>query len=353
MQEQTRQHIPSLDGIRAVSILIVVLSHAGYHQIPGGFGVTIFFFLSGYLITTLLIAEQTTTGTISIQRFFLRRALRLMPALIITLIVAYTLTIAGVLPGGVTLAGVASQLFYFANYYAIFYAEERSIPAGTGILWSLAVEEHYYALFPFFMALTLPRMRVGHICSILFVICLAVLCWRIFLTTHSDFKPERTYYGTDTRVDSILFGCILALMWQFLPQNSSYARHPFGQGVLFIISGALLAFSFLYRDEMFRETFRYTVQGIALMPLFWLAIRYPQRPLGLLLNNEMMNAMGKLSYTIYLVHLIVIELLRQTAGISSTWLVLVLGLSASILYALVLDKTVETYFRPLRARLRC
>src|ERR1700744_3779762 len=88
--------IPSLDGIRAVSVLIVVLSHAGLGQvIPGGFGVTIFFFLSGFLITTLLLAEYEETGRIDIPKFYLRRVFRLMPPLIISLLIAYGLTIAG------------------------------------------------------------------------------------------------------------------------------------------------------------------------------------------------------------------------------------------------------------------
>src|SRR6516165_5680332 len=91
-----QQNIPSLDGIRGISVLIVVLGHSGFDAlVPGGLGVTIFFFLSGYLISTLMLAEHDRAGTISISRFYARRMLRLMPSLFISLAIAYGLTYAG------------------------------------------------------------------------------------------------------------------------------------------------------------------------------------------------------------------------------------------------------------------
>jgi peptidoglycan/LPS O-acetylase OafA/YrhL len=106
------ESIPSLDGIRALSVLIVVLAHSGFEIVPGGLGVTIFFFLSGYLITTLMLAEYERSGRLSIPKFYARRFFRLMPPLIITLAIAYSLTFSGLLPGGITAAGLAAQLLY-------------------------------------------------------------------------------------------------------------------------------------------------------------------------------------------------------------------------------------------------
>ena len=142
--------IPSLNGLRAVSVLLVVSAHAGLSDlIPGGLGVTIFFFLSGYLITTLMLAENEQTGAISIRNFYARRILRLAPPLLITLAIAYSLTYLGFLQGRITLAALVSQLLYFANYYILFFdPNAQSMPGGTGILWSLAVEEHFYIFFP-------------------------------------------------------------------------------------------------------------------------------------------------------------------------------------------------------------
>src|SRR5579871_4507281 len=141
--------IPSLDGFRAVSVLIVVLGHSGLEAlVPGGLGVTIFFFLSGYLITTLMLKERENTGEINILHFYARRVFRLMPPLLISLAIAYGLTYAGLLSGGITRTGLAAQLLYFANYYGLYFDMGNTIPDGTGILWSLAVEEHFYIFYP-------------------------------------------------------------------------------------------------------------------------------------------------------------------------------------------------------------
>src|SRR5947199_4929814 len=112
--QQRPQAIPSLDGIRAVSVLLVVLAHSGFGTIvPGGMGVTIFFFLSGYLITTLMLVESERSGNIAIQSFYIRRIFRLAPPLLITLTIAYSLTYFGLLPGRITLEGLTAQLLYF------------------------------------------------------------------------------------------------------------------------------------------------------------------------------------------------------------------------------------------------
>ena len=138
------QVIPSLDGIRAISVLIVVLGHSGLEAlVPGGLGVTIFFFLSGYLISTLMLAEHSRTGEINILNFYARRVFRLMPPLIVSLAIAYGLTYSGLLAGAITCKGLAAQLLYFANYYGLFFDPGNTIPDGTGILWSLAVDEPF------------------------------------------------------------------------------------------------------------------------------------------------------------------------------------------------------------------
>ena len=123
--------IPSLDGIRAISVLIVVLGHSGFDAfVPGGLGVTIFFFLSGYLITTLLLAEHVRTGRINIFNFYIRRVLRLMPPLLISLVIAYSLTYTKLLSGGITGTGLTAQLLYFANYYGLFFDRGNTVPDG-------------------------------------------------------------------------------------------------------------------------------------------------------------------------------------------------------------------------------
>ena len=145
--------IPSLDGIRALAVGLVFAAHAGAGNIsPGPLGVTIFFFLSGYLITTLLRMEFEKTGSISLRNFYLRRAFRILPPLYLVLAAAYGLTLLGLLGAQkLRLGACLSQVFFFRDYQILssgWDGSQTGRPLGTGSLWSLAVEEHFYILFP-------------------------------------------------------------------------------------------------------------------------------------------------------------------------------------------------------------
>src|ERR1700761_4413230 len=217
--------IPSLNGLRAGSGLLVVSAHAGLSElIPGGLGLPIFFFWSGYLITTLMLAEHDRTGAISIRNFYTRRILRLSPPLLITLAIAYGLTYFGSLQGRITLPALMAQLLYFANYYIIFFdPNAQSMPGGTGILWSLAVEEHFYIFFPILLTVFMRgARRTMTIGVVLIAACLVVLIWRIHLVQSPGFFSDRTYLASDTRIDSIIYGCLMALL--FNPVRSVRSR---------------------------------------------------------------------------------------------------------------------------------
>ena len=128
VRQQRPPPIRSLDGLRAVAVLIVLVSHAGYGEVvPGGLGVTIFFFLSGYLITTLLLDEHGSNGRIHIGHFYLRRAFRLLPPLFVLLAIAYGLVALGWLGGGFSWDGLTSQVFYYANYFQILSDDTQAI----------------------------------------------------------------------------------------------------------------------------------------------------------------------------------------------------------------------------------
>jgi len=270
--------IPSLDGLRAISISIVLVSHAGYgNVVPGGLGVTIFFFLSGYLITTLLTDERERSGRIHIGKFYLRRVFRLFPPLLVTLVIADSLVLLGLLGGGVSWTGVLAQLFYFANYYGLFFDPGNTTAAGTGILWSLAVEEHFYMVYPAVLA---GLLAVGfsrqRIVVVLAVVCLTVLAWRMYLVTLPNVATERTYYSSDTRVDSIVFGCLLALAAnpRFAKAGTSNPFFELTPAIILAAAAIVLLITIVWRETYFRETFRYSLQGLALMPIFYFAIRY-------------------------------------------------------------------------------
>lgn len=352
----TTSSIPSLDGIRAVSVILVVLSHSGYGAVlPGGLGVTIFFFLSGYLITTLLIAEHERTGTISISQFYVRRILRLFPPLIVTLFIAYALVMAGLLAGGITAGGLLSQILYFANYHAIFLDDGRAIPAGTQVFWSLAVEEHYYIVFPFVMlALLNARLSGKDVGMLLGAACAVILTWRAYLVLVAGVDEMRTYYGSDTRIDSIIYGCLLAILAN--PARLSATSQGMGPRQWAIVAGAIavLLATLLVRHWAFRETIRYSIQGLALMPLFYFAIRYPNQVPFRFLNLPWVAKLGVYSYAIYLIHHVAIKAMTENFPWLSQHAILLslCALAVSVGYAALLDRTIDAYFRKLRSRQR-
>ena len=173
-------YIPSLDGMRAIAFFFVFLAHAQpFKVLPGGFGVTVFFFLSGYLITSLLRDEARKTGTVSLKGFYLRGVLRIFPPCYLTVIMVSALAAAGILHNRESYASLVSAFLYFSNYWNIL--GWGNLPAGLGILWSLAVEEHYYLLFPLLYAWFVRRaMGRRHQAGILMVLCLAALAGRCY-----------------------------------------------------------------------------------------------------------------------------------------------------------------------------
>lgn len=350
-----RHDIASLDGLRAVSVLIVFMSHAGLgHVVPGGLGVTVFFFLSGFLITTLLRREWARTGTLSITRFYLRRVLRLAPPLLLTLAISYGLVLGGWLTGGASWQGFMAQVLYFANYYALFFEGANSVPQGTGVLWSLAVEEHFYLVYPL-LFLWLARARPTRAAAVLTLLCLAALAWRIHLAGQLGFHHDRTYYASDTRMDSILWGCILALVANPLdpPPPADPSRPGPGSLKALLVGLVLLGLTLVIRNDWARETIRYTMQGVALMPIFHLVVRYPRHPLIRPLNWPWVRRLGVYSYAIYLIHHVVIRLLESGLPAARHPVVLLpLALGLSVLFAVGVERLLDARLRGLRARLR-
>ncbi len=346
--------IASLDGLRALAVLIVVVAHAGFgNVIPGGLGVTIFFFLSGFLITTLMVREHAATGKINVPGFYCRRFLRLFPPLFITLVLAYGLVLAGVLGGGATVQGFVAQMLYFANYYVLFFDGTANVPSGTGVLWSLAVEEHYYIFFPLLIVPCLRHWQPRRIGQLLIVLCAICLLWRVHLASQTGFQAERTYYATDTRFDSILFGAVLAMMKN--PLIDSKAGQPMRAGNWWLFALGLfgLAFSVVFRDTFFRETLRYTVQGISLMPIFYFVISRSATPAFRPLNWPLVKRMGVHSYAIYLLHFVVIQILQDRLHLAAhpvICLVATLGLATA--YAMLIERFIDVPLQAVRARYR-
>jgi peptidoglycan/LPS O-acetylase OafA/YrhL len=299
------KYFPELDGIRAIAISLVLAAH--YELVPftpGGFGVTLFFFLSGYLITTLFFAEYRRSGAISVKRFYARRWLRLMPSLLIFILVATIFyPVSRISVGSVPTppSQILAALFYMTNYYLLVHPSALAAEVPLGICWSLAVEEHFYLIWPWLVRRTLRDP--GLLCRLIAGLCLSVLAWRVFVRFGLHAPPEYTYMATDCRIDSILYGALLRALFES-PWAKAVTKLFSSSSVRFLAAAALGA-TFAIRNDDFRETVRYSIQGLALMPFF--TVLLDVRPPGLIrqaLASPPMVLLGKLSYSIYLFHLL-------------------------------------------------
>ncbi|WP_288411969.1 acyltransferase [uncultured Herbaspirillum sp.] len=350
MVHTKHQDIASLDGWRAVAILIVATSHAGLGKwVPGGLGVTIFFFLSGYLITTLLLREFAATGTLNIKHFYLRRLLRLTPPLLLVLVLTYGLTHFGIFKGYATWTGFFAQLFYFANYYGLFFDAAHTVPQGTGVFWSLAVEEHFYFFFPALLLLMLRGAQLRRLPLYLGLACVLLLAWRCYLVMGVGVVTERTYYATDTRIDSMLYGCILATT-ALSPDWQRSLQRPLLRTLAILAGVILLLATLVVRSEVFRETVRYSLQGIALIPLFYYSVCNPEIWPFRWLNLGWVRRIGIYSYSIYLAHYVMLNNVDWVSPYVP--LNVLVALAIAWLFAVLVDRFVDTPLRVVRARLR-
>ncbi len=348
-------YLPALDGLRAVSILLVVVSHLGLdHVVPGAFGVTLFFFISGYLITRQLIGALALRGRIDLARFYLRRVLRLMPAASVFVLAAGAAYLA--LGGHLSPAAWAAALFYGANYFDLWSGYHTTLPAVRhpfNILWSLAIEEHFYAVWP--LALGVLWRRHAALWAVL-ALCVAVLAWRFWLLD-ACFRPDasalcgppnpnplwrfnRLYLATDARLDSLGWGVALALLEQRGRLPPRWLAWP---------AAALLAASFIGAGPLARDVLRPSLQGVALlagMPV----VLAGQGMLVRMLSAPACVFVGRLSYSLYLWHwgalMLADALCPPRFGV--TWLLV--GVSLSMLLALASFFLVEKPMLALRRR---
>jgi len=342
--------IPSLDGVRAVAVLAVVLGHAEFLPIsPSSLGVTIFFFLSGYLITTLLRLEHEGHGRISLRDFYLRRAIRIFPSMYLVLVVAVLLhATTSLAEHSLSASGVVGTGLFGANYMQVF-GGENALPLGTGIYWSLAVEEHFYLLFPLlYIGLWKVSTRRRDHAAVLASLCGAILVWRLILVFgvgHSN-AMDWAYYATDARADSILFGCLLAVAANpFLDRAGGrpVAVWVLPAGLAMIVGGALL-------PEKLNHTIGFSMIGLALMLVFTAIVACPTTIVGRILNWKPIAYLGVLSYGMYLVHRL-IQISIDEYVPAARPVTIVLGVVGTIAAAYMLRVGVERPFAGLRRRL--
>jgi peptidoglycan/LPS O-acetylase OafA/YrhL len=372
---------PGLDGLRAFAVIAVLLYHAGLHWFPGGFlGVEIFFVISGYLITALLLAEWRQRGCVDLKAFWLRRARRLLPALYLLLVVTLTFAVL-FLPDEV--AGLRSDAIaafgYVTNWYLVLghqsYFETVGRPSLLQHLWSLAIEEQFYLLWPLLFAVGMSFGIVRWRRSRLLLIALAgaaasALLMAILYSPLVD--PSRIYYGTDTRAAGLLIGVALALLG--VPGRASDKignhaaqhhrprrtrelgglRRRWGWTVPLLLDfaglvalGALIWFcTWLDESQWFLYRGGFAVVALTTAVLITVVV-HPRARLGVgLLGRQPLRWIGQRSYGIYLWHWPVFMVTRPELDVNITGLpLLALRLTATVALAALSYRYVETPIR--------
>jgi peptidoglycan/LPS O-acetylase OafA/YrhL len=311
-----------LDGLRAVAVLAVVLYHLNVGWASGGLlGVGVFFVLSGYLITDLLLAEREREGAIALGRFWLRRARRLLPALWVMLVVV-TLWIALLEPS--QLAGVRgallAALLYFSNWWYAFqhvsYFASFGPPSPLGHLWSLAVEEQFYLVWPLLLVLALRFVHRRWLLIGLVVLGAIASAWAMAAIFQPGSDPTRVYEGTDTRAFQLLIGASLAFVCPSRRLSGSIsALRRRGLDALGAVGIAVIVVMVIDTNEY--ETFLYR-GGMVILSLATLAVvavlAHPSTLLGRILGALPLRWIGVRSYGIYLWHYPIIVLTSPVVG---------------------------------------
>ena len=227
------RYIPALDGLRALAVLGVIAYHMGMAWMPGGLlGVTVFFVLSGYLITSLLLIEWDSTGTIDLPQFWLRRVKRLFPAIAFVIIVTAVLC---TLFDHSLLTKLREDMWaalcWVTNWWYILrdvsYFDALGAPSPVTHFWSLAIEEQFYVVWPVVLILAHKfGVKRTHMRNATFVLALASAL-EMAILFNPDADPSRVYYGTDTRAFSLLIGAWLAFVW---PSNQLGANNEIHLG---------------------------------------------------------------------------------------------------------------------------
>ncbi|MGZ4204164.1 MAG: acyltransferase family protein [Actinomycetota bacterium] len=300
--------IAGLDGIRAIAVIGVLLYHADLLWAPGGFlGVEVFFVLSGFLITALLWSELLATGGLGFQVFWFRRARRLLPALFGLLVLVLTAFLIGWPHEIATIRGdIAAAMSYSSNWYLIgvkrSYFQSFGRPSPFGHLWSLAIEEQFYLLWPGLLMLLFLRVRrAKKVAAIISGAALAsaVAMWLMY----SSADPSRIYYGTDTRAAGILIGAALAVMWRPWTPGHRSRITPRMLELAALGAGAVIVWSFVRWDEFSAFTYRPGIQLVALASAVLIAATvHPETRLNAILGWKPLREIGRRSYGIYLWH---------------------------------------------------
>ena len=351
-----RRYITGLDGIRAIAVIMVLAYHLKLALFKSGFlGVTVFFVLSGYLITGILISEVEEEGTIDLKNFWLRRIRRLVPAVMsMAVVIIFVSAVVNRIIFTKGCKDFLASVLGFNNWWQIFnkvsYFEAAGVPSPFTHCWSLAIETQFYLIYPLILLgiykLVKSRGEGRANRGLLFagVTLLLALISVILMIVLFDPQQDasRVYYGTDTRAFSLLFGALLAILWEYqmVPRRlSASVNMVLGSvsfAVLLVMTIAINGSSnFWYRGGQF--------VGTILTVLMVYAVSGRKTWLSRFLSNPVLKWIGDRSYSIYLWHYPIILLISK--GIKAPWWITLIEIVLSVVLAELSYRFIETPIR--------
>ena len=351
-----RRYITGLDGIRAIAVIMVLAYHLKLALFKSGFlGVTVFFVLSGYLITGILISEVEEEGTIDLKNFWLRRIRRLVPAVMsMAVVIIFVSAVVNRIIFTKGCKDFLASVLGFNNWWQIFnkvsYFEAAGVPSPFTHCWSLAIETQFYLIYPLILLgiykLVKSRGEGRAKRGLLFagVTLLLALISAILMIVLFDPQQDasRVYYGTDTRAFSLLFGALLAILWEYrmVPRRlSASVNMVLGSvsfAVLLVMTIAINGSSnFWYRGGQFF--------GTILTVLMVYAVSGRKTWLSRFLSNPVLKWIGDRSYSIYLWHYPIILLISK--GIKASWWITLIEIVLSVVLAELSYRFIETPIR--------
>jgi peptidoglycan/LPS O-acetylase OafA/YrhL len=293
MNLTANNRIPSLDGLRTISVALVLVSHflplAGYENAwnLGILGVKFFFVISGFLITGLLLKEIDKTSTVNLSKFYFRRTLRIFPPYYFYLFVLYVALRFDVVS---FTESFTSSLTYTSNYF---------VPDTWNLLhtWSLSVEEQFYLVFPFVL-IFLGHRKIGWLLAALIVVCPLL---RIYDYQISGGGARMwIYYGFHANADGLATGCLLAVFYERLHRSAAYLK-ALGSRLFFLVPVALVLVNSYTEPREFYLGVTFTVSNLLIaLSIDWAITNYRGNVVGRLLNTAPVERVGAMSYSIYL-----------------------------------------------------
>lgn len=351
-----RRYITGLDGIRAIAVIMVLAYHLKLALFKSGFfGVTVFFVLSGYLITGILISEVEEEGTIDLKNFWLRRIRRLVPAVMsMAVVIIFVSAVVNRIIFTKGCKDFLASVLGFNNWWQIFnkvsYFEAAGVPSPFTHCWSLAIETQFYLIYPLILLgiykLAKSREEGRAKRGLLFAGVTLMLALISVILMIVLFDPQqdasRVYYGTDTRAFSLLFGALLAILWDYrmVPRRLSASVNMVLGSVSFVVLLVMTiaingSSNFWYRGGQ--------LVGTILTVLVIYTVSGRKTWLSRFLSNPVLKWIGDRSYSIYLWHYPIILLISK--GIKASWWITLIEIVLSVVLAELSYRFIETPIR--------